>query len=96
MEATFSRINGHKGVLATIIVDQEGKAIRTTAEAQVTEQYCELIPQLATMARSLVRDLDPQNDLQFFRVRSKLHEILVAPEAEFTLIVVQEPVEQEG
>jgi len=91
VEATFSRINAHKGVLATIIVDHEGKPIRSTADANVTEQYCELIPQLATMARSLVRDLDPQNDLQFLRVRSKLHEILIAPETEFVLIVVQEP-----
>ena len=49
VEATFSRINAHKGVLATIIVDHEGKPIRSTADANVTEQYCELIPQLATM-----------------------------------------------
>ena len=36
-------------------------------------QYAQLIPQLASMARSLVRDLDPQNDLQFLRIRSKHH-----------------------
>ena len=44
------------------------------------------------MARSAVRDLDPQNDLQFLRLRSKQHEILVAPDPEFTLIVIQEDV----
>mmetsp|Transcript_22354 Transcript_22354/g.26918 ORF Transcript_22354/g.26918 Transcript_22354/m.26918 type:complete len:99 (+) Transcript_22354:61-357(+) len=91
VEATLQRINSHKGVLGTIIVNDEGQAIRTTAEASVTAQYAELIPQMASMARSLVRDLDPQNDLQFLRIRSKMHEIMVAPDNEFTLIVIQDP-----
>jgi len=76
VEATLQRINSHKGVLGTIIVNDEGQAIRTTADAAVTAQYAEFIPQLASMARSLVRDLDPQNDLQFLRIRSRMHEIM--------------------
>eukprot|EP00241_Pyramimonas_parkeae_P008905 CAMPEP_0114252956 /NCGR_PEP_ID=MMETSP0058-20121206/16126_1 /TAXON_ID=36894 /ORGANISM="Pyramimonas parkeae, CCMP726" /LENGTH=98 /DNA_ID=CAMNT_0001366951 /DNA_START=147 /DNA_END=443 /DNA_ORIENTATION=- len=91
VEATLQRINSHKGVLGTIIVNDEGQAIRTTADAAVTAQYAEFIPQLASMARSLVRDLDPQNDLQFLRIRSRMHEIMVAPDNDFTLIVIQDP-----
>lgn len=30
-------------------------------------------------AKSTVRDIDPQNDLTFLRIRSKKHEIMVAP-----------------
>lgn len=30
-------------------------------------------------ARSTVRDIDPQNDLTFLRVRSKKNEIMIAP-----------------
>lgn len=44
-------------------------------------------------ARSVVRDLDPSNDLTFLRIRSKKHEILVAPDKEFLLIVIQNPVD---
>jgi len=40
-----------------------------------------------------VRDLDPTNDLTFLRIRSKKHEIMVAPDKEFILIVVQNPVD---
>jgi dynein light chain roadblock-type len=43
------------------------------------------------MARSMVRDLDPQNNLQFLRIRSKNHEIMVHSDVEFTLIVIQNP-----
>ena len=39
-----------------------------------------------------VRELDPQNKLQFIRVRNKQHEIIVAPTGELTLIVVQQVV----
>ena len=45
----------------------------------MTVQYSGLITQLSDMARSVVRDLDPTNDLTFLRVRSKKHEILIAP-----------------
>ena len=35
--------------------------------------------QLTSKARGVVRTLDPQNDLTFLRVRSKKHEIMIAP-----------------
>ena len=38
-----------------------------------------------------MRDLDPQNDLTFLRIRTKKHEMMVAPEKDFLLIVVQDP-----
>ena len=45
---------------------------------------------LAKKARSVVRDLDPHNDLTFFRVRGKnKQEILVAPDKHLFLIVIQ-------
>ena len=62
----------------------------------MTQQYAELIPQLASMARSLVRDLDPQNDLQFLRIRSNMHEIMVYSDKDFTLLVIQDPGESGG
>jgi len=39
----------------------------------------------------VVRDLDPQNDLTFLRIRTKKHEIMIAPDNEFLLIVIQDP-----
>lgn len=43
-----------------------------------TVQYTGLISQLSKQARSVVRDLDPTNDLNFLRIRSKKHEIMVS------------------
>lgn len=44
-----------------------------------TVQYAGLLHSLAAQARNCVRDIDPQNDLTFLRVRSKKNEIMVAP-----------------
>ena len=48
-------------------------------ENSMTVQYTNAVHLLVGKARSMVRDLDPQNDLTFIRVRSKKNEILIAP-----------------
>lgn len=70
-----------------------GIPIKTTLDNTTTVQYAGLISQLSDKARSVVRDLDPTNDLTFLRIRSKKHEIMVAPDKEFILIVIQNPVD---
>nr|XP_013796622.1 PREDICTED: dynein light chain roadblock-type 2 [Apteryx mantelli mantelli] len=71
----------------------EGIPIRTTFDNSTTVQYAGLLQQLTMKARSTVRDIDPRNDLTFLRIRSKKHEIMVAPENEYLLIVIQKPCE---
>ncbi|GLV44656.1 roadblock [Carabus blaptoides fortunei] len=91
VEETMKRIQSHKGVVGTIVVNSEGIPIKTTLDNSTTVQYAGLISSLADKARSVVRDLDPTNELTFLRIRSKKHEIMVAPDKEFILIVVQNP-----
>eukprot|EP00284_Hemiselmis_tepida_P013000 CAMPEP_0174915708 /NCGR_PEP_ID=MMETSP1355-20121228/1305_1 /TAXON_ID=464990 /ORGANISM="Hemiselmis tepida, Strain CCMP443" /LENGTH=102 /DNA_ID=CAMNT_0016160635 /DNA_START=16 /DNA_END=324 /DNA_ORIENTATION=- len=91
VEETLRRLQEHKGVKGVVIVNQDGIPIRTTLEQAVTVQYAGLITQLCSKARSAVRELDPQNDLTFLRVRSKKHEIMVAPDKDYLLIIIQDP-----
>lgn len=93
VEETMKRIQSHKGVVGTIVVNVEGIPIKSTMDNTTTVQYAGLISQLSDKARTVVRDLDPTNDLTFLRIRSKKHEIMVAPDKEFILIVVQNPVD---
>ena len=48
-------------------------------ENALTVQYASIFHQLLQKARSAVRDLDPQNDLTFMRIRTKKNEIMIAP-----------------
>jgi len=91
VEERLKRIQAHKGVIGVIVVNNEGIPIRTTLDNSTTVQYSGLLHHLGMKARSCVRDLDPQNDLTFLRVRSKKHEIMVAPDGEYLLIVIQQP-----
>lgn len=96
VEVTLQRIQKHKGVLGVVVVDANGQALHTNLDETLTKQYAELIPGLAALARNMVRDLDPQNDLEFLRIRSVKHEIMVAPKEDFTLIAIQDPNAREG
>jgi len=91
VEETLKRLQGHKGVIGVVIVNQDGIPIRTTFDQSTTVQYAGLITQLCGKARSAVRELDPQNDLTFLRLRSKKHEIMVAPDKDYLLIIIQDP-----
>jgi len=44
---------------------------------------------LLFMARNVVRDLDPSNDITFMRIRSNMGEIHMTLGTDFILIVVQ-------
>ncbi|KTF71323.1 hypothetical protein cypCar_00050118, partial [Cyprinus carpio] len=67
--------------------------IKSTLDNSTTVQYTGLLHQLTMKARSTVRDIDPQNDLMFLRIRSKKHEIMVSTDKEYLLIVIQNPAE---
>ena len=56
-----------------------GIPVRTTMDNSTTVQYAGLLHTLSAQARNCVRDIDPQNELTFLRVRSKKNEIMVAP-----------------
>ncbi|KAF7693270.1 dynein light chain roadblock-type 1 [Silurus meridionalis] len=93
VEETLKRIQSQKGVQGIIIVNSEGIPIKTTLDNASTVHYAGLIHQLVMKARSTVRDIDPQNDLTFLRVRSKKNEIMIAPDKDYFLIVIQNPME---
>ncbi|NXI42438.1 DLRB2 protein, partial [Galbula dea] len=70
-----------------------GIPIRTTLNNATTVPYAALLHQLTMKARSAVRDIDPLDDLTFLRIRSKKHEIMIAPDKDYLLIVIQNPCE---
>lgn len=92
-EETVRKLAAHKGVAGVVIVNGEGIPIKTTLDNHVSVQYAGLMSALVDKAKAVVRDLDPTNDLTFLRIRSKRSEVMVAPDKEFILIVVQHPVD---
>ncbi len=91
VEETLKRIQSNKGVIGVVIMDSDGRPIRSTLDQETTVQYAGLLQQLADKAKNVVREMDPANDMTFLRLRSKKHEIMIAPDKEYLLAVVSNP-----
>ncbi|KAI5704890.1 dynein light chain roadblock-type 2 [Diaphorina citri] len=91
IEETLKRIQSHRGVAGVIVINGDGIPIKTTLDNQTTVQYAGLVSQLVDKAKSVVREIDATNDLTFLRLRSKKNEIMIAPDKQFILIVIQTP-----
>lgn len=90
VEETIKRISSHKGVQGILVANFEGVALKSTLPPALAAQYAGLFSTLVAKARSTVRAIDADNDLVFLRVRTKKHEVMVAPDREFILVVVQD------
>ena len=94
VEERITRIGNHQGVKLLLIVNENERVLRFQQSQQDpslnAQQFATAVTDLAKKARHVVRDLDPWNEMTFFRVRAKKREILVAPDKHLFLIVMQE------
>ena len=90
VEKILRRIQTHRGVVSLMVTNRDGLILRSNVDINTTKLYAVQYQKLIEMAHSAVRELDPENELRFIRVRNKQHEIMVAPTEDLTLIVVQQ------
>jgi len=98
VEQILKRIGTNGKVEGLVVINNEGIPIKSTLDSTSTVQYSAEISQLAERAKCMVRDLDPTNSLTFVRIASRKHEVLVAPDLEYIMIVLQKtkkPVQEE-
>merc|ERR1712010_355192 len=98
-ECLYNLQTTNKGVRLIIITNLEGVPIRWLPPhlpPETVVQHAGLISDLALSTEKAIEELDSMNDWCFLRVRSHKHEILVCPEKEFLMIVIQDPNVQEG
>lgn len=84
----MNRIKTHKGVRGVIIVNLKGVAIRSTMDVESTLNYGALINQFTQNTMRSIKSMHPDEDVQFIRIRSKMYEIMVAPDRDFQMIVL--------
>ena len=65
--------------------------MKTTMSSLEADKYSSIISELAAKARSVVRELDEQNSLNFLSMKTSKGEIMVAldPNDQYLLIVLQ-------
>uniref|UniRef100_A0A8C6P9X1 Roadblock/LAMTOR2 domain-containing protein n=1 Tax=Nothobranchius furzeri TaxID=105023 RepID=A0A8C6P9X1_NOTFU len=80
VEDTLKRIEAREDVVGIIIVNLDGVYLRSTLDDALTAQYTKHLDRLTVMARSVVRNIDPEDDLTSLRLRiekNDKHEIMV-------------------
>lgn len=65
------------------------KEVNYKDESEDAKRFARTIPQIGKEARSMIRQLDAKNDLKFLRIRTEGHEILISPDKDYYLCVVQ-------
>ena len=91
IEETFNKVNTHKGIEGIILSDAEGVPIKSTFnEEEKTYYYTTSASMFVKKCRYVVKALI-EEELTFIRIRTKLNEIMIAPENDYIFIVVQNP-----
>ncbi|XP_068147432.1 dynein light chain roadblock-type 1 [Drosophila tropicalis] len=87
--AAFVNLFAHRGAREIIILDGDGHPLRSTISHRRTLLYASYLKPLVSMARNVVRDLNPSNQMTFMRIRSTVNEVHITMGKGFILIVVQ-------
>jgi len=91
MEEALERIKGQPGVEGYIIFNREGVIMRrmSSMTQDISEKYAKYINELASRARHVTRDLNPEDELRNLRIRTKTKELIVSHSNDFIIVVIQ-------
>jgi dynein light chain roadblock-type len=91
VEETLARLKDIPEIKNFFIVNYQGNIVRIKHDKSKKEaaEIGNALTILTKKAKSFVRDLEPTNDLTFMRVGTKTFEIMIAPDREFILVVIQ-------
>ena len=94
-EDRFSELSHNKSVVGAMILTAEGKTIRTTFDNTSSSNYAEFAYKLIKTTRELLQETDSGNDVKFFRLTTKKHEIMMSPDNQYVLLVIHQSQDQE-
>lgn len=75
-------------MLGVLIVNEKGMAIRSTMSQEETIDTGSLIMNFKHKASAAIKEVHPEEEIVFIRIRSREHEIMIAPDKEYTMIVI--------
>ena len=93
VDETIKQLKGNPGFSAYILMNNDGIVIRyENLEYTKAVMYAYHILDLYSKSKKRVAQLmESDNDIECLRLRTKLHEMIVAQYSKFTLVVLQIP-----
>ncbi|XP_035208308.1 dynein light chain roadblock-type 1-like [Stegodyphus dumicola] len=87
-EDIYQRLIHKKSVLGVIVLNENG--LRTSMDNATTTDLMNALVPLNNLARKTVKDLDPDNELLFCRIRTNKNEIMIGIDGGNMYIVLQD------
>lgn len=87
-EDRFAELTHNKSVVGAMILTAEGKTVRSTFDSTSSSSYAEFAYKLIKTTRELLQETDSGNDVKFFRLTTKKHEIMMSPDNQYVLLVI--------
>jgi dynein light chain roadblock-type len=91
-ERIFTELSRKPGVLGTIVMTSDGVPIRSDFQQKDTDLYSSLVAHFVQRVKKALEELDGIGEPEIIRVRSKKHEMVIAPSGNFIYLAVQDPV----
>ena len=85
----MERVQNNPSVQELLFYDKNGLILRSTVDAARGQIYRNTFRTLSYVAQKTVKNMDPNDDLKFIRMRTKGTEIIIAPDQNGTLAVLQ-------
>jgi dynein light chain roadblock-type len=90
-ETVIKRISTHNGVIGVIVTQDSGQPIYTTMDNNKTYLFSNKLAEFSQMARSAIRQVNPEDDLEVVRIKTSKYEIMAAtPTLDHSIITVQQ------
>jgi len=68
-----------------------GAIIQSNLNEEQSINHAALLSKLSLKASNLVQTLDVNDELTFLRIRSRKKEIMISPDKDYLLVVIQDP-----
>ncbi|XP_016994138.1 dynein light chain roadblock-type 2 [Drosophila takahashii] len=91
VEELLKRFQSMKNIIGIVVVDNDGIPIKTTLEYNQTLHYAALMQTVREKARQVVLDMDATNEFTFLRLRTLQHELMLCPQEDYFIMVLQSP-----
>jgi dynein light chain roadblock-type len=88
VQDTIGRISSNKNVVGVMILNAKGDILQSTWNPEDQLKHAKAVSSIVRQARLLLKEEDP---LSFITIRSLQREILVAPDGDYLLVVLQNP-----
>jgi dynein light chain roadblock-type len=92
VEEVVNRLSTVPGVEGVVVVNKDGIPVKSTLGDRTQElHYASLLTALNDKVRQTIHTIDETDKLMTIRLRSGKHEIVVVPEGDALLLVIQKP-----